>query len=319
MLEPTRSPTKLLTDPPTDGPTLSPTVDSPVVPEWTLATSGLLGDGGWTITTDGTTARFDMETPTECGGANGQVQSGTANSTFTLLDGFFVTVEIDGRIYNGQGTMEVAFDGQLIVTALDADGNRDCRLAPPVTADVVVQPLFLEAGEHFVSITVSTANTGRRLQEEDEEEEEQRSLQGGLRNTYLVATLAFESTLQPTSSPNRRPSPATPTSKGIRDRYRYRPKPWKGAKGMSAKGKGKGGNTAYKRKRTGPTRTKGKGKGKGMKPSKSSKGMWTMQRDRMHSFAKGNGKGKVYTAKMNVFKKKMVWRKKVRISMQKHV
>ena len=89
-VSPSVSPTKYPTAAPT-APTVAPTkgvadcIGLDKINWDVLDTSGLVGTGGWKISDLGRTIRFDVEPDEECGGANGNTQTGEAKATITGL------------------------------------------------------------------------------------------------------------------------------------------------------------------------------------------------------------------------------------------
>lgn len=71
----------------------------PIVISWAHTSSGLLDGlpGGWTVSNEGNTICFSIQDSANCGGPNGNTQSGTAEATITISQEYTFVHNIIGN------------------------------------------------------------------------------------------------------------------------------------------------------------------------------------------------------------------------------
>lgn len=128
----------------------------PLTVSWSTGQSGLVGaGGGWSITNSGRTIQFTVENSANCGGPNGNRQSGTAIAT--ILGGTsgyrFVPsmVGFGERQDTGYDQMTLYFNGSLLVQGDAPGGGQGCVTAGPVVQTPSSIP--------FQTIAPGTTNT----------------------------------------------------------------------------------------------------------------------------------------------------------------
>ena len=151
-----------------------PFLDVPL--NWTATASGLMNNGGWQITNNGQTLRFNVEESDDgfCGDFNPNEQSGTATATFTLSEAAELTATVWGvgepfeagnEVMNVTltnptlGTSQIIGQGQNTQIAVDPSCaivvTPACCASVPIDTTVLV-PTVLEPGTYTITIDFST-------------------------------------------------------------------------------------------------------------------------------------------------------------------
>ena len=117
---------------------------------WNTSQSGLVaGPGGWAISNQGRTIRFDVQNSSNCGGSNSGTQSGTATATISTSERVFLGVDLTGQGElqdSGFERMTLSLNGQQIKTATSQDLNQGCATGPVIQTEIVRSPYFLAKG-----------------------------------------------------------------------------------------------------------------------------------------------------------------------------
>ena len=122
---------------------------------WTASASGLIADGGWTLSNNSTTLRFDVEDSATCGGTNGNVQTGNATATIILSHDAELTVYLRGMgesLTDNVERMTVSVDGMVVADAAN------------VAATTVTACDAMPAVQSVRTSTVLTAHTPYSLE-----------------------------------------------------------------------------------------------------------------------------------------------------------
>jgi hypothetical protein len=114
---------------------------------WSVSQAGVSAPYGWNISNSGNTIRFDVQDSANCGGPNGNVQSGTALATLTAQARFNMSVSLTGLGESqdpGFENMTLRFNGTNIITATSPGGGQGCAVGGPVSQTILVPgPYFL--------------------------------------------------------------------------------------------------------------------------------------------------------------------------------
>jgi hypothetical protein len=125
---------------------------------WSTSQSGLVSTGGWAISNQGRTIRFNVENDAFCGGINPNTQSGTATATIvTGAQGYrFVPtmVGMGEQEDPGYDAMYLYFNGSQLVYARAPGGNLGCVTSAPVVqvpSSIPFQTLAPNSSYSFVA------------------------------------------------------------------------------------------------------------------------------------------------------------------------
>lgn len=114
---------------------------------WTTSQSGVASPYGWNTSNGGRTIRFDVQDSADCGGPNGNIQSGIATATLGAPARFNMSVSLTGlaeRQDSGYENMTLRFNGVDIVRSTSPGGGQGCASGGPVRQTVIVPgPYFL--------------------------------------------------------------------------------------------------------------------------------------------------------------------------------
>jgi hypothetical protein len=136
---------------------------TPIAISWdNVQVSGVLAGGGWIISNEGRTIRFIVEDSANCGGQNGQIQSGNADAVITLSADYNFVPEIIGvsELQDaGFENMLIIVDGVSVISATSTNLNLSCDMGPSVSTELVTLPLRLGAGQHTFSLSFTTADS----------------------------------------------------------------------------------------------------------------------------------------------------------------
>ena len=126
-----------------------------LTPNWQFSTSG-----GGTWLSSASTIRFDFDNDLKCGGLNGNIQSGTAHWTFTLVDEAVITLSMEGMAESQFETFTLVSDGITVteVQASNGEGGSTCQVHTCNMCPVSMPstPLSLTAGDHTLRVDVTT-------------------------------------------------------------------------------------------------------------------------------------------------------------------
>lgn len=117
---------------------------------WKTTYNGILGTNPWVITNGGSRIRFNVEKSKDCGGQNGNTQSGTATANIVVgaaavwfnfdLSGWG---ELEAEDYD---KMTLVLDGSTVGYAHAAGGGSGCHDGPVVFERSGTWPMKFEAG-----------------------------------------------------------------------------------------------------------------------------------------------------------------------------
>jgi hypothetical protein len=117
---------------------------------WNTTQSGLVaGAGGWVISDQGRTIRFNVQNSANCGGSNSGTQSGVATATISTTERVLLGVNLTGQGElqdSGFERMTLTLNGQQIKTATSQDQNQGCATGPVIQTEIRPSPYFLEKG-----------------------------------------------------------------------------------------------------------------------------------------------------------------------------
>lgn len=129
---------------------------------WETEQSGIIGSGGWQITNNGNTIRFNVEDSANCGGLNANIQSGTATAIINVTG----KTKIMAVSLSGLGELQAAnfevmkltLDGILIISSTSPGTAGGCLSGPVVVSTLVNGPYLLPVGIHTLTLTFSTVD-----------------------------------------------------------------------------------------------------------------------------------------------------------------
>jgi len=129
---------------------------------WETVQSGTISSGGWQITDNGNSIRFNIEDSVNCGGSNANIQRGIATATINVTGGIrIMTVSLSGlaeRQSTGFESMKLALDGITIISSTSPGGNLGCLMGPVVVSTLVNGPYLIPAGIHTLVLSFSTVD-----------------------------------------------------------------------------------------------------------------------------------------------------------------
>ena len=141
--------------------------DTPLVNEislfisWETTQDNILADGGWKISDDGRTIKFEIEDSGDCleTGGNDEIQSGTATATITTSDSINFTPLISG-IGELQDIdyeiLSIKLDDELIATSQSSGGDIQCEMGPVNINSILEPPFILGPGNHTFNLEFTT-------------------------------------------------------------------------------------------------------------------------------------------------------------------
>lgn len=132
---------------------------APVDLSWTTSDLGLLGGGGWVITNDGKTIRYNIEDSANCNGTNSNIQTGFAEATITISQPFALRLDIIGiaELHDADfELMTVSLNDQDVVSATATDLDLGCAMGPSQFTEIAPGPYDLTTGEHKFAISFTT-------------------------------------------------------------------------------------------------------------------------------------------------------------------
>lgn len=130
---------------------------------WSLSQSGVSAPYGWNISNGGRTIRFDVQNSADCGGPNGNIQSGVATATLGAPSRFNMNVSLTGlaeRQDSGYENMTLRLNNTNIVSSTSPGGNQGCASGGPVVQSILVPgPYFLAKNSvNSFRLTFTTAD-----------------------------------------------------------------------------------------------------------------------------------------------------------------
>ena len=121
--------------------------------QWNTTQSGIQGSGGWVISNNGNTIRFNLETASNCGGSNSSTQSGIATATIIPGPNYDMSVALSGvgeAQDPGYEAITLSVQGPeisgVIYTAAASGGGLGCAVAPVTITQNQPNPFYLPAG-----------------------------------------------------------------------------------------------------------------------------------------------------------------------------
>ena len=124
--------------------------------------SGLEGDGGWKITDQGRTIRFEVEKSLNCEGTNDNIQTGEAvtNVTVTPPAKLAYTLQGQGELeLKGFENLDFYLDGDLVANATSPGGDLGCPGGDgPVLVDTIQASPIAISGKHELRLEFTTAD-----------------------------------------------------------------------------------------------------------------------------------------------------------------
>jgi len=138
-------------------------LNDPVDITWSTSESGIVEEceqaGGWAITNQGRTIRFNIQDSMNCGGCNPNIQSGTATATLSVgTTPYFFYYNLTGLGEPEAPTyelMELRLNGGIynnvqLITARSPGGEQGCAPALPVNiTTLVAPPLYLSTNTNY--------------------------------------------------------------------------------------------------------------------------------------------------------------------------
>jgi hypothetical protein len=147
-------------------------LNDPVNITWSTTQDGIVEEceqpGGWSITNQGRTIRFNVQDSMNCGGCNPNIQSGSATATISVgATPYLFYYNLTGLGEPEAPTYELmelringgAYNDVQLVTARSPGGEKGCAPAEPVViTQLVPQPLSLATGTDYTFTLNFTTN-----------------------------------------------------------------------------------------------------------------------------------------------------------------
>ena len=130
--------------------------------EWTSTATGLINDGGWKISNNGNTIRFEAkDSLDEFGAENPNTQTGTATATFSVKQTVQLTATVSGvgePFETGIEKMTVSIDGVEIAMGQSPELDESPTTCEPVPIEATSKPVLLTPGKYTIAVDFTTTD-----------------------------------------------------------------------------------------------------------------------------------------------------------------
>ena len=124
--------------------------------EWTATATGLINDGGWTISNNGNTIRFAAkDLLDESGAENPNTQTSKATTTFSVEQTVQLTATVSGvgkPFETGIEKMTVSIDGVEIAMGQLPELDETPTTCEPVPIEATSKPILITPGKYNIVV-----------------------------------------------------------------------------------------------------------------------------------------------------------------------
>jgi len=128
---------------------------------WEFEQSGLVADGGWSVSDEGMTVVFKVEDSADCvDGGNAQEQSGKANAIIMVIQDtlplHFTIGGMGEMLDEGFESLTLSLNGVVIASATSKAQGIGCSSGPAQVTYYERGPIYLPSGMHAISLQFTT-------------------------------------------------------------------------------------------------------------------------------------------------------------------